>query len=723
VANLNSDQMQALQNLIEGLQRLDVRARDLGDVFEGEVTKKFDTRMKSAADAAALLAKSQTALALSTRRDLTNKQRQALIEAAGKRAAAAEQRKYDDNVKAVRRSMEELGNTVVKLTGSIYKGERGAGVMAGAASDAADSIGKVAFLMGGPMTKALTVAITTLFKFGKVAAEQSDKLFVSYTNLQKSGAAAADGMTGVLQMAQSFGMGVQELEKLENVISQNSQILTVFQGNVMDGSRALSGVARGIIRTDLLGKFMNMGMSLESIQEGIANYISIQSRVGLAQGKTQAQLTKGAAQYLVEMDGLTKLTGIQRKELEDGINKARAIEQFRATTERMRRSGNEQQQQAAFEAEKAYAVLLQQNANAAQGFAESFSGFITTDAGRQFFHSIESTTGVIEQLRSGSVDAVGGLQQMYKAADQSVQSLIPLAEVGASAFAGDFSALADMAQRAGFSQEEVMRMIQDVQAQQQAGADGIVDAQAKTRISQMESMLSLQNFTQLGVLPATVAMQYFTRAVETVTSILPGGGRPGAGFNQLGYGAQGAGTMKGSLGATAAGAATGAAIGSFLPGIGTAIGGVIGAGIGFLGYEAHGGASLEDILTFGGASGSRENFMALDPKVREAVILAAQEYKQLTGEKLRINSGKRSREDQERLYNEYLARGRTGMPVAPPGRSSHESGLAVDIQQGKGDQRAIDILNRYGLIQNVPNDPVHFADRKSTRLNSSHTAQ
>jgi hypothetical protein len=189
---------------------------------------------------------------------------------------------------------------------------------------------------------------------------------------------------------------------------------------------------------------------------------------------------------------------------------------------------------------------------------------------------------------------------------------------------------------------------------------------------------------------------------------LPGGGRPGKGVNQLGYGKQGTGTMKGSLGATAAGAATGAAIGSFLPGIGTAIGGAIGAGIGFLGYESYGGDDINDLLEFGGQSGRRENFMALDPKVREAVILAAQEYKQLTGEKLRINSGMRSREDQERLYNDWIRRGKTGMPVAPPGRSSHESGLAVDIQQGTGDRRAIDILNQFGLIQNVPNDPVHF---------------
>jgi len=622
-------------------------------------------------------------------------------------AAERSQRQYNQRIDQAGRSLEELGRNIGRLTGSIYKGERGMGVLAESASEAVDSIGKVAFLMGGPMVKALTVVVTTLFKFGKVAADQADKLYVSYTNLQKSGAAAADGLTGVMQMAQSFGLGVQELEKLENIISQNSQILTVFQGNVMDGSRALAGVARGIVRTDLLNKFMNMGMSLESINEGIASYIGLQSRVGLAQNKTQAELTKGAAQYLIEMDGLTKLTGIQRKELEDGINKARGIEQFRATTERMRRSGDKEQMDAAMEAEKTYAVLLQQNANAAQGFAESFSGFITTDAGRQFFQAIDSTTGVIQQMRNGTINAVSGLQQMYQAAEQAVPGLIPLAEVGASGFAGDFAALADMAQRAGVSQEDMAKMIEEAQKKQQAGADGLVKIQTDTRVAQMNSMLAMQDFVNLGVLPATFALQKLASVIEFITSFLPK------------TGAQAVGAAGGAAAGAAAGATKGAAIGTAFGPLGTlagtAIGGIVGGVTGFFagkgvvaGAESMLGGDYRDLLEFGEDSGSEQNFRALNPEVQKAVLGAAQEYKQLTNTKLRINSGMRSREDQERLYAEYLQRGKTGMPVAPPGTSAHETGLAVDIQQGKGDARAIGILRKYGLLQTVANDPVHF---------------
>jgi len=44
-----------------------------------------------------------------------------------------------------------------------------------------------------------------------------------------------------------------------------------------------------------------------------------------------------------------------------------------------------------------------------------------------------------------------------------------------------------------------------------------------------------------------------------------------------------------------------------------------------------------------------------------------------------ITSGSRSRQEQADLYAAYVARGRTGLPAAAPGRSKHETGQAVDV--------------------------------------------
>lgn len=121
-------------------------------------------------------------------------------------------------------------------------------------------------------------------------------------------------------------------------------------------------------------------------------------------------------------------------------------------------------------------------------------------------------------------------------------------------------------------------------------------------------------------------------------------------------------------------------------------------------------AKLDDILEFGGESGSKSAFEGLDQRFKDAVIAAATDYNSVTGGKITINSAKRDEEKQKQLYEKWVAGGKQGMPVAAPGTSRHERGTAVDIQNYK-DQRAITAFNNQGLYQDVPNDPVHFQQR------------
>lgn len=121
---------------------------------------------------------------------------------------------------------------------------------------------------------------------------------------------------------------------------------------------------------------------------------------------------------------------------------------------------------------------------------------------------------------------------------------------------------------------------------------------------------------------------------------------------------------------------------------------------------------LAKILKFGTNTGSRENFEDLDPTFKDAVIAAATEYNAVTGKMIMINSAKRDPEDQQRLWDETVKAGRpgigpTGKTVGKPGRSLHEKGKAVDIQNYE-DPDAIAAFNKQGLSQKVPDDPVHF---------------
>ncbi len=167
------------------------------------------------------------------------------------------------------------------------------------------------------------------------------------------------------------------------------------------------------------------------------------------------------------------------------------------------------------------------------------------------------------------------------------------------------------------------------------------------------------------------------------------------------------GTGGGAKAAPAAGGGGGGGGGGPAPSAPTGAGG--GRGISG-GAPSTGGG--DKVLAFSGKSGSKQNFEELDSNFKQRITSAAEEYNSVTGKKIQINSAKRDSEDQLRVYQETVdagrpGRGPTGMPVAKPGRSKHEQGRAVDIQN-YSDPAAVAAMNNQGLFQTVPRDPVHF---------------
>jgi len=91
-----------------------------------------------------------------------------------------------------------------------------------------------------------------------------------------------------------------------------------------------------------------------------------------------------------------------------------------------------------------------------------------------------------------------------------------------------------------------------------------------------------------------------------------------------------------------------------------------------------------------------------------ALESAASDYMAVTGKSVIVTSAVRSKEEQQRLYDDYKA-GRSKFPAAPPGKSKHAQGTAVDIDSSTANAMAQQgILAKYGLGQPVRGDPVHI---------------
>lgn len=73
----------------------------------------------------------------------------------------------------------------------------------------------------------------------------------------------------------------------------------------------------------------------------------------------------------------------------------------------------------------------------------------------------------------------------------------------------------------------------------------------------------------------------------------------------------------------------------------------------------------------------------------------------------RVTSAYRSPAKQAWLYDRWL-KGLQAYPVAPPGTSDHERGLALDVVSTDTD-KLVSLLTSVGLRWAGPSDPVHFS--------------
>jgi len=124
------------------------------------------------------------------------------------------------------------------------------------------------------------------------------------------------------------------------------------------------------------------------------------------------------------------------------------------------------------------------------------------------------------------------------------------------------------------------------------------------------------------------------------------------------------------------------------------------------------GNNTHDLLNFTARTGDEAHFNRLEPETKRAILAAAAEYKQKTGRKLTINSARRSRAEQQYLYDHPQ-----GHIVALPGTSDHESGWSVDIAQQ--DSLAVELLGKHGMQWYGSGDDVHYTLKGHSQAQSS----
>lgn len=539
-------------------------------------------------------------------------------------------------------------------------------------------------VVGGAM-KALAEGVGEASTF---VLKQLDQMASNYQTLGDASAGAVDGLDGLYR--QFTAMGNYSLPAFTKAIKANTIGMAAFRGSASDGAEEFSKIAGALTRGDVGERFLRLGLSLDGVGDAAASFVSTSARMGLLQGNTTEELTKKTQNYIEEVDKIARITGQTREQQQQEAQKSLINVRFRAKLADMAANGQAEQ-----------AIQL-------KAFAEGIGG-----AGGDAIRALATGIPLTKEAAMANLIASDAYRQNAiavidgKKATEAISDTMIAGANGAKRFNKQMQYNGDIAGGAAVQMLDYQEIVAEaakngrtpaeqaiINQKKQADASGTLTKDF-TR-AQMAVANTNKNIQELGftlAVAAIPAVETFAEGLESMTDFINDhfGGIAGS-KKENAQNEENWNNMKPGS--------------KLLHGIAIGIE-KTGNAIGLEAWSRYARESrleseTKEFKSTRGVSGVDKNLV-------NAVNSAIEEYKAVTGKTATVTSGVRAREEQQRLYDAYVAKGKTGMPVAKPGTSLHETGNAVDINKlAANEMDRLGILKKYGLDRPVAGDPVHI---------------
>lgn len=420
---------------------------------------------------------------------------------------------FDMQLNLAGNAIKGIAGAATDYAKAMYNGERGAKAFNKSIDGMADAVqaasAALALLVpGGPLIKGLVAGIGYLageaMKAGKVIGEQADMTFKAYQDLAQSGAAAGDGLNGVFQGLQKMGLGVQEAASYIKLFNENAQTMAQFGGTVSQGRKQFENTVAEMkpFRQELQA----LGLSQEQQNEATMTYVRIQNRLN-NQTKDNANVTgAAAAAYIKEMDQLTKVTGMSRKQQEEALEKAMRHQRFAALIDEMNTTGRQKE---AKQLQLAFRMAAAQGQDMADAFMDTSTGFIDSAAAQKGYMSSQGElNNVIDRITTNQVkdndELASNMQGLFGAIKDTTNQMRDTYKLGVGEeFMLSYGTAANVTKTATNDFAENFKRAAN-EISEQTGTNGrkqeeLLADYTRMIVAQQETMLAEQKTVQLGV--------------------------------------------------------------------------------------------------------------------------------------------------------------------------------------------------------------------------------
>jgi hypothetical protein len=408
----------------------------------------------------------------------------------GIRGYTEAQRLKEEKLKA---DLLKLGTSLGGFVTGLAEGKTGQSAYNSAIQGSSDAIGSMAASLG-PLGVAFSVILKVLTFGITKATNMADGLYKANQDLSKVGTIGAGGMTEVFTRMQKFGYGIDQIGEMTDLMTKNSQILAQFGRSAETGARRFADVAGMIQHSDLQRQFMNMGMSVDDINTGIAGYISLQTSLGTSQKLSTAELRTGAADYLMNMSRLSKLTGENADDLQRQRDKLMATDSFLATISEDAEKGPNGRKKVD-DAFKVIQTIMSRSETVGIAIAQMYSG--TLSGGDEINKALNAVgtalPDLVNQWKNGTISNdqfVIAVQEATKANLDNVRSF----QKGGT-LKGYLPSMAETLRLSGTDFAKSLKNAEDATSGQASGADALTNEHTKMLQAQIEARDAFQNLT------------------------------------------------------------------------------------------------------------------------------------------------------------------------------------------------------------------------------------
>ena len=226
-----------------------------------------------------------------------------------------------------------MENAYRSITTLALKSQASNADFAGTISDATTPVLKFASVMGGPVTKGLSILGMGLLKLGVAAAKQADEQLKAFDELSKVGGSSIGSLQNVFKLTKAFNYTSSEASKFAALIAKNSQNIAMFGKGVTGGADVIGEIMSEFSAgtNSFREQFNSLGMGFEEQNAALMGYTTNQIRLGRARQLQEKGAAATFAEYLKNVEAVNRLTGADREKQESAMAKTMAkMEMVRA---------------------------------------------------------------------------------------------------------------------------------------------------------------------------------------------------------------------------------------------------------------------------------------------------------------------------------------------------------------------------------------------------------